>query len=107
PSDSAPAAKKRRECGTYTAYRRKDSASIGKYALESGNEKARLHFLSTFPNLRESTIRNFTKAYESQLSVERKKVNPKPVTELTTKPKGRPPVPLDLDEKLTIFLRAI
>uniref|UniRef100_A0A1X7VSS3 Uncharacterized protein n=1 Tax=Amphimedon queenslandica TaxID=400682 RepID=A0A1X7VSS3_AMPQE len=106
PLDSAPAAKKCRAHRTYTTYRPKDCASIGKYALENGNEKARLHFLSTFPNWRESTIRNFKEAYESQLSVERKKVNPEPVTELTTKPKGRPPVLLDLDEKL-IFLTAI
>ena len=42
-------------------YSAEDRARIGKYALENGNETARVHFLKKFPNLRESTVRNFKK----------------------------------------------
>ena len=61
-ADPRPSTKKRKTRGKYTAYTGENRAQIGKYALENGNEKARLHFLSIFPNLKESTIRNFKKA---------------------------------------------
>ena len=80
---------------------------IGKYALENGNERARKHFLSKFPNLPESTIRYFKKAYCEELEKKRKKSDPQPVVEITAKPKGRPPVLLDLDEKLIKFLKPV
>ena len=78
---------------------------IGKYALENGNERARKHFLSKFPNLPESTIRYFKKAYREELEKKRKKSDPQPVVEIIAKPKGRPPILLDLDEKLIKFLK--
>ena len=59
-----PAAKKGKTRGRYTHYSAEDRASIGKYALENGSEKARRHFLVKFPNFKESTLRNFKKAYE-------------------------------------------
>ena len=106
-SDPSPAAKRRKERGKYTTYTAEDRAKIGKYALEHGNEKARRRFLAQFPNLKESTVRNFKRAYKDQLNVQRKQLHPQPVTALPSKPRGRPPVLLELDEKLIKFLRAL
>ena len=63
--------------------------------------------MSEFPNLPESTIRHFKKAYCEELEKKRKKCDPQPVVEITAKPKGHPPILLDLDEKLIKFLKAI
>ena len=63
-ADPSPSAcKKRKMRGKYVRYTPEERASIGKYALENGNERARRHFQSLFLNLTESTIRNFKKAY--------------------------------------------
>ena len=103
---AAPLAKRKRGSGTYTTYTPTQRAMIGKYALGNGNERARKHFLSEFPNLAESTIRYFKKAYREELEKKRKKCDSQPVVEITAKPKGRPPIILDLDEKLIKFLNA-
>ena len=63
-ANPTPAAKKGKTRGRYSHYSAEDRASIGKYALENGNEKARQPILVKFPNLKESTIRNFKKAYK-------------------------------------------
>ena len=99
--------KKRRLRGTYTQYSPRDRTKIGQYALEHGNEKARKHFLEQFPNLKESTIRNFKKAYKERFALERKQLQPKPVTEIQVQPRGRPPLLLELDGKLITFLKAV
>ena len=85
----------------YTAEQR---ASVGKYALENGNERARRHFSSVFPK---STVRNFKKAYTEKLQQERKQPYPQPVVKIPAQPRGRPPLLLELDEKLIKYLRAI
>ena len=104
-SDPSPPAKKPRvPRGKYTFYTPENRAKIGKYALENGNERARRHFLLQFPNLNESTVRNFKKGYKEQLAYQKKRNNPQPIT---SKPKGRPPLLLELDEKLIGFIRAI
>ena len=64
----------------------------------NGNE---LYFKAHFPNLKESTIRNFKKDYKEQL---KKKGH---VTALPTMPRGRPPQLLELDEKLLRFLNGM
>ena len=61
--------------------------------------------MAQFPNLKESTVRNFKRAYKDQLK--RKQLHPQPVTALPSKPRGRPPALLELDEKLIKFLRAL
>lgn len=73
------------------------------YALLNGNERARQKFLTDFPKLSESTVRNFKKMYLKQLKEEKKK-NPvlDPVTKLPVRP---PPLMLDLDEKLLKAVR--
>lgn len=53
------------------------------------------------PNLKESTIRNFKKTYKEQLKTTAQ------VTALTSMPRGRPPVHLELDRKLLQFLNAM
>ena len=54
-----------------------------------------------FPNLKESTIRNFKKAYKEQLKQKAL------VTALPTMPRGRPPLLMELDKKLLQFLNAM
>lgn len=53
-ADPAEAAtKKRKARGKYVRYTTEQRASVGKYALENGNERARRHFSSVFPNISE------------------------------------------------------
>ena len=106
-ADPTPGSKKRKTRGKYERYTPEQRAGIGKYALENGNESARRHFLSTFPCLSESTIRNFKKAYIESMKYQQKKIHPQPVTAIPAKPRGRPPILLDLDGKLIDFLKAI
>ena len=47
----------------YAHYSGEIRAKSGKFAAENGNEKARKHFSKDFPDLKESTIRNFKKKY--------------------------------------------
>ena len=60
-----------------------------------------------YPDLTESTVRNFKKRYQERLAVERKKVNPMPVTAISNNERGRPPILLELDDKLIRFLKAV
>ena len=60
-SDPIPSKKQKVVRGKYAVYSAEDMARIGKYALENGNKTAHIHFLKKFPNLRESTVRNFKK----------------------------------------------
>ena len=106
-ADPTPAAKKGKTRGRYTHYSAEDRASIGKYALENGNEKARRHFLVKFLNLKESTIRNFKKPYKERLDYQLKQLHPQPVTKIMAQPRGRPPILQELDTKLIKFLRAL
>ena len=107
-SDPAPSvSKKGRKRGNYIRYTPEQHASIGKYALENGKERPRHHFQSTLPNLTKSTIRNFKKAYKERLEHETKQAHPKAVTAITTQPKGRPPILLELDGKLLQYLRVL
>ena len=105
-SDPSPA-KKKNPRGSYTKYTPKQRADIGKYALENGNERARRHFSVRFPKLTESTVRNFKKSYKDELDKQRKQLIPQPVKEIVPKTRGRPPILLELDEKLRKVLKAI
>ena len=105
-SDPHPS-KKRKLRGTYAVYTAADRARIGKYAVENGNKNARLRFLKYFPNLNESTVRNFKKSYMEKINHQRRQLNPKPVTEIPIQPRGRPPYMLELDNKLIKFLLAV
>lgn len=104
-TDLSPA--KRRARGNYIVYSAEQPATIGKYAQENGNENARKHFTRLLPNLKESTIRNFKKAYKEKLEHQRKQQCLEPVTKLPLKSRGRPPLLHKLDEKLVKFLQAV
>ena len=82
--------------GNYVVYTDKDHASIGRYASENGNERARRHFPKEFPILTESTIRIL---YLNKLREESKKGNPEII-----RSSGRPPCMLELGDT---FLKAI
>ena len=106
---SPAGATSRSKRGKYTVYTDEAHARIGHYAGINGNERARKHFLSEYPNLTESTVRNFKKMYLMKMREEKKKnpAAPQPVTTLSVKPKGRPPIMLDLDDKLIKYLHAL
>ena len=62
---------------------------------------------STLASLTESTVRNFKKRYLRRMALERKKLNPEPVTTICNKERGRPPLLLELDDKLVGFHKAV
>lgn len=101
-----PQPKKRKTKGSYTHYSDEDRARIGKYASDNGNERARRKFKDKYCDLTESTVRNFNKRYLERLAVERRKINPLPVMEISNSERGRPPILLELDSKF-ISLKAV
>ena len=94
-------------CGSYIHYSPKDKARIGKHALENGNINAICLFRKEFHSLKESTLCNFKKAYKAHLDEQRKKSNLRPVTKILSLPRGRPPLLLEADEILVVFLKGI
>ena len=85
----------------YLQYSGEDRAKIAKYSCEHGNTKALQHFSKEYPNLKESTLRNFKKAYQVKLKViQRQEGNVQQVTSLESLPRGRPPLLFELDCKL-------
>ena len=81
-------------------------AKIGKYAAENGKEKAREHFFKDFPDLKESTIKNFKKKYHVKLAETRKPGNTEVIC-IPSEVRGRPPILMELDNKLLTFLKGI
>ena len=94
---------KRSKCVQYSG---EDRAKIAKYSCEHGNTKALQHFSKEYPNLKESTLRNFKKAYQDKLKViQRQEGNVRQVTSLESLLRGRPPLLLELDCKLISFVK--
>ena len=91
---------------SYKHYSGGTSVKIAKYAVENGNTKAVKHFEKEFPNLRESTVRNFKKKYYEKLSKERREGKTE-VLSLPSKVRGRPPILMELDGKLIRFLKGM
>ena len=91
-SDPDVQSNKHQRRGKYSVFTDKDRAKIGKYASEHGNKRARKWFSKEFPNLHESTIRNFKRSYLAMLKEESKKVNPEVISSLPCKSRGRPPL---------------
>ena len=69
--------------------------------------KRQKKFHKKYPSLTESTVRNFKKRYLQRMALERKKLNPEPLTTICNKERGRPPLLLELDDKLVSFLKAV
>ena len=81
--DGEPNAKKKKSSrGTHTQYTREDHAQIGRYALESGNKRARRKFSTQFPKLKERAVQNFKEAYKEELDEQKKKLHSQPVTSI-------------------------
>ena len=68
---------------------------------ENDNGLARRKFAEAFPNLKESSVRNFKKLYLQKLNA---KINEQSITNLALKTRGRPPILGDLDDKLVNVL---
>ena len=74
---------------TYRKYSPRDPYIIGKYANETGSTAAVRKFMSKFPNLNESTVREFRKKYLDQLKSASKN-NRSPQKSILPLPRGRP-----------------
>lgn len=72
----------------HATYSDKVCADIRHYACKNGNEKARHKFLGQYPNLGESTVRQFKKLYLNQLKVQRHREHPKPISSLSVRPRA-------------------
>ena len=91
--------------GEYAKHSEEEKATIGKYASEHEVAKTVRHFKGK--NLKESSVRDWKKAYEKELN--KKCLCAKPgveilVTSLPSKKRGRPPL---LGEKLDKYLQEI
>lgn len=88
--------------GQYLKFSNEEKATIGKYASEHGVARAGRHFKDK--NVKESSIRDWKKAYEIEVNEKCKRAKPgEPVvvTTLPGKKRGRPPVlGVTLDEQL-------
>ena len=75
----------------YTRWTVKNRFDIGKYASEHGNAAAVRNFRKEFPNIKESSVREFRKRYEQKIKEEKKKNLPssKEISKYQTKT-GRP-----------------
>lgn len=94
--------------GKYFAYTDEDRAKIAKYTVETGIESACKGFREQFPNLNESTIRNFKKLYLAKLKAESKKENPEVISVLPVKTGGGYHYCWNyVDDKLIKILRVI
>ena len=96
---------RKRKRGEYSKYSENDKALIAKYASEHGVSKALKHFREK--DLKESSVRDWKKAYEKELRDRCKRASPGEevaVVALCSKKRGRPPL---LGEKLDKYLQEI
>ena len=97
-----------RKRGNYNHYFPEMRAKIGKYASENGNLRAVNHFKAQLPNLTESTVRTFKKAYQKKLKETKRQGGiQESVTSILHGTRGRPPILVDLDQKLISLLKSI
>ena len=107
PSTVSPATGRQRgKRQSYAHYSGEMRAKIGKYAAKNGNEKAGKHFSKDFPDLKESTIENFKKKYYVKLAGARKVGNTEVIC-IPSEVRGRPPILMDLNNKLLTFFKGI
>ena len=107
PASSSSSKKPQERCkrNSCTHYSGETRVKIAKYTVENGNTKAVKHFEKEFPNLKESTVRNFKKYYEKRSKACRE--GKTEVLSLPSKVRGRPPILMELDGKLMRFLKGI
>ena len=105
PDKSCPSNRKR---GNYNHYSPEMRAKIGKYASENGNLRAINHFKAQLPNLTESTVRTFNQAYQKKLKETKSQGGiQESGTSIPHGTRGRPPILLDLDQKLISLSKSI
>ena len=97
----------KRKRGNYNHYSPELRAQIGKYASENGNLRALNHFKAQLPNLKESMVRTFKQAYQKKLKEMKRQGIQESVTSIPHDTRGRPPLLLDLDQKLILLLKSI
>ena len=98
----------KRKRGNYNHYSPELRAQIGKYASENGNLRALNHFKAQLPNrLKESTVRTFKQEYQKKLKETKRQGIQESVTSIPHDTRGRPPLLLDLDQKLMLLLKSI
>lgn len=97
----------KRKQGNYNHYSPELRAQIGKYAGENGNLRALNHFKAQLRNLKESTVRTFKQAYQKKLKEMKRQGIQESVTSIPHDTRGRPPLLLDLDQKLILLLKSI
>ena len=97
----------KRKQGNYNHYSPELRAQIGKYASENGNLRALNHFKAQLPNLKESTVRTFKQEYQKKLKEKKRQGIQESVTSIPHDTRGRPPLLLDLDQKLMLLLKSI
>ena len=107
PASSSSSKKPQERCkrNSCTHYSGETRVKIAKYTVENGNTKAVKHFEKEFPNLKESTVRNFKKYYKKRSKARRE--GKTEVLSLPSKVRGRPPILMELDGKLMRFLKGI
>ena len=92
---------------TYRKYSLRDRYIIGKYANETGSTAAVRKFRSKFPNLNESSAREFRKKYLDELKSASKN-NRSPQKSILPLPRGRPLLlGVKIDEGVRKFLSAL
>lgn len=93
-----PAAKKRKTRGKYLQYTPEQCAHISRIC----NERARPRFFPDLPDVKESTIRNFKRAYKERMYYQQKQLYPQPVIAITAQLRG---ILLGIDKKLIRAVR--
>ena len=85
---SSPSSSQRR--GTYTKYTTEQKAQIGKRAAEEGVVSTIRYYAKRYPNLKESSVRDWRNAYTLELKKRRGEGDESAVMELPEKKRGRP-----------------
>jgi transposase-like protein len=94
--------------GPYTKYTAEQRAQIGKRAAEEGVASTVRYFANKYPNLKESTVRDWRNAYRYDLKKRRSAGDDTAVKELTAKKTGRPLlIGEDLDKQVQAYLNYI
>ena len=92
----------------YTRWTDKNRFNIGKYASENWNAAAVRNFKKDFPNIKESSVREFKKRYVQKIKEEKKKNLPssKEISKYQRKT-GRPLLLGRFDSMVQLYIRAM
>ena len=90
----------------YNEYTASDRFRIGKYRTKNGSRRTARAFQKEFPNLNESSVRNFMKKYAKEQGL-KKKMNGSSCVSIPNRKRGRPPMLGSIDQKVRDFLIAL